>query len=210
MANLSRAIGRNQTYIQQFLDPKKGSPRILSQEVREALAPHLGVDPDDLRESVNRQIYPKTNVNLHVPRENGKVATGNAEEKLKVLGMVECGPDGWSLWNGDVIDRIPRPANLAGAPKAYAVYVVGDSMEPRYYAGELLFVHPGRPVSIGSFVLVQIRPDEGEAAPRAIVKRLARRSPTKLVLEQFNPPKKFDIQTEDIVSVHVVVGTSLG
>src|SRR3954468_4446758 len=22
-------------------------------------------------------------------------------ERLKVLGMAQCGPDGWSLWNGD-------------------------------------------------------------------------------------------------------------
>src|SRR5512146_2185300 len=26
--------------------------------------------------------------------------------RLRVLGMAECGPDGWSLWNGDVIDTV--------------------------------------------------------------------------------------------------------
>jgi len=30
--------------------------------------------------------------------------------------MAECGPDGWSLWNGDVIDMIARPASLAACP----------------------------------------------------------------------------------------------
>ena len=25
-------------------------------------------------------------------------------ERVPVLGMAECGPDGWSLWNGDIID----------------------------------------------------------------------------------------------------------
>src|ERR1700709_2697590 len=24
-------------------------------------------------------------------------------EPIKVLGMAECGPDGWSLWNGELI-----------------------------------------------------------------------------------------------------------
>ena len=44
--------------------------------------------------------------------------------RLRVLGMAECGADGWSLWNGDVIDLIERPASLVGVPNAYAVYVL--------------------------------------------------------------------------------------
>ena len=35
-------------------------------------------------------------------------ARPGAAEKLKVLGMAECGADGWSLWNGDVIDLIDQ------------------------------------------------------------------------------------------------------
>ena len=128
-------------------------------------------------------------------------------ERVPVLGMAECGPDGWSLWNGDIIDTIPRPMNLAGAPKAYAVYIVGDSMEPRYYSGELAHVHPGKPVTIGAFVLVQMRPDHDGETPKAVVKRLIKRSATKITLEQYNPPKKFDIKTDDIVSIHRVVGS---
>jgi len=129
------------------------------------------------------------------------------EERVPVLGMAECGPDGWSLWNGDIIDTIPRPMNLVGAPKAYAVYIVGDSMEPRYYSGELAHVHPGKPVTIGAFVLVQIRPDHDGETPKAVVKRLIKRSATKITLEQYNPAKKFDIKTDDIVSIHRVVGS---
>jgi phage repressor protein C with HTH and peptisase S24 domain len=129
------------------------------------------------------------------------------QERVPVLGMAECGPDGWSLWNGDIIDTIPRPMNLAGAPKAYAVYIVGDSMEPRYYSGELAHIHPGKPVTIGAFVLVQIRPDHDGDTPKAVVKRLIKRSATKITLEQYNPPKKFDIKSDDIVSIHRVVGS---
>ncbi|MBN9555230.1 MAG: helix-turn-helix domain-containing protein [Alphaproteobacteria bacterium] len=128
-------------------------------------------------------------------------------QRVPVLGMAECGPDGWSLWNGDVIDTIPRPSNLMGAPKAYAVYIVGDSMEPRYYAGEIAHVHPGKPVTIGAFVLVQIRPDHDGETPKAVVKRLVKRSATKLTLEQYNPPKKFELKADEIVSIHRVVGS---
>jgi phage repressor protein C with HTH and peptisase S24 domain len=130
-----------------------------------------------------------------------------AASRLRVLGMAECGPDGWSLWNGDVIDTVPTPTGLAGAPGAYAVYAVGSSMEPRYYQGELIFIHPGKPVTAGSFVLVQIRPDHEGDTPRAVVKRLVKRTASKTVLEQFNPAKKFDIRNDDIVSLHRVVGS---
>jgi phage repressor protein C with HTH and peptisase S24 domain len=126
---------------------------------------------------------------------------------LRVLGMAECGPDGWSLWNGEVIEMTSRPPNLAGAALAYAVYVVGDSMEPRYHSGELVYVHPGRPVDVGAYVLVQVKPKDDGDAPRAVVKRLVRRSATKVMLEQFNPKKTIELKTGDILSMHRVVGS---
>ena len=128
---------------------------------------------------------------------------------LRVLGMAECGPDGWSLWNGEVIEMTSRPPNLAGAALAYAVYVVGSSMEPRYHSGELVYVHPGRPVDVGAYVLVQVKPKAADAgeAPRAVVKRLVRRSATRVTLEQFNPKKTIELKTSDILSMHRVVGS---
>ena len=134
-------------------------------------------------------------------------ARPGATEKLKVLGMAECGADGWSLWNGDVIDLIDRPAGLAGVPNAYAVYVVGASMEPRYHPGEVVHIHPGRPIDIGAYVLVQRKPKASGEAPLAVIKRLAKRSGAKITLEQFNPPKSFDIKAGEIVSIHRVVGS---
>ena len=128
-------------------------------------------------------------------------------ERLKVLGMAECGPDGWSLWNGDVIDMIERPASLNGVPSAYAVYVVGASMEPRYHPGELVHIHPGKPLTVGAYVLVQRRPKNDGDPPLAVIKRLARRTGNKIVLEQFNPPRTFEIRNDDIVSIHRVVGS---
>ena len=133
-------------------------------------------------------------------------ARPGSADKLKVLGMAECGADGWSLWNGDVIDLIERPAGLIGVPNAYAVYVVGASMEPRYHPGEVVHIHPGRPVDVGAYVLVQRRGKAGEA-PLAVIKRLVKRTGTRTVLEQFNPARTFEIRNDDIVSIHRVVGS---
>lgn len=184
------------------------------------LAQALGVDPA----AVNRllkgerqlkaseidraQIYldePSGLKGLKVPTETAQQY--GTEDRLKVLGMAECGEDGHSLWNGEVVDTVPRPPNLAGAAQAYAVYATGGSMAPRYLAGELVYIHPGRPPTPGCFVLVQMRnPDEG-APPRAFLKRLVKRSGAKVVLEQYDPPKTFNLATDEIISMHRVVGS---
>jgi transcriptional regulator with XRE-family HTH domain len=130
-----------------------------------------------------------------------------ASEPIKVLGMAECGPDGWSLWNGEVIDVADRPASLSGVRNAYAVYVVGTSMEPRYHPGEVVHIHPDKPLIVGGYVLVQRRGRKGEP-PAAVIKRLAKRTGAKVVLEQFNPPALLEIKTTDIVSIHRVVGSA--
>jgi phage repressor protein C with HTH and peptisase S24 domain len=205
MPGLAKAAG-GLTYqtIQNLEQGKsKGTKHIL------AIARALGVDPDWLQFGGAPSVAPTpkpapaTSARAPEPYPAGL-------ERLPVYGMAACGPDGWSLWNGEIIDTIHRPANLAGAPNAYAVYVVGSSMENRYYSGELAHIHPGKPVDIGSFVLVQLRPEPGESTPKAVLKRLAKRSATKVTLEQFNPPKKFDIALGDVLSMHRVVGSSEG
>jgi phage repressor protein C with HTH and peptisase S24 domain len=136
-----------------------------------------------------------------------KSISSRTSEPINVLGLAECGSDGWSLWNGEVIDRIERPASLVDVSSAYAVYVVGASMEPRYHPGEVVYVHPGKPLAVGAYVLVQRRGRIGDP-PVAVIKRLAKRTDAKVVLEQFNPPGRLEIKNTDIVSMHRVVGSA--
>ena len=190
-------LGRNHAYLQQFLE--RGVPAKLPEDMRALLAPALGVEESELRE--HPRAVPKA-LKPAAPR----FTPTPSHDRLRVLGMAECGADGWSLWNGDVIDLVDLPANLRGVPGAYAVYVVGASMEPRYHPGELVHIHPGKPLTIGAYVLVQRRGKDGEA-PLAVIKRLVKRTGSKIVLEQFNPHKTFEIRADDIVSIHRVVGS---
>lgn len=133
---------------------------------------------------------------------------GGTQETLKVLGMAECGADGWSLFNGDEIGRIPRPANLIGVAGAYAVYITGSSMEPRYLAGELAHINPHKPVTPGAYVLVQKKPLGPGEAPLAVIKRLVKRSGSKVILSQHSPAREIELKADEIVSMHRVVGSS--
>jgi phage repressor protein C with HTH and peptisase S24 domain len=80
-------------------------------------------------------------------------------------------------------------------------------MEPRYHPGEILHVHPGRPVLPGAYVIVQKRSTDGEP-PLAVVKRLVRRSGSRVILEQLNPKREMEVPASEVVSIHRVVGSS--
>ena len=108
--------------------------------------------------------------------------------------------------NGQIVDTIPTIPSLEGVPGAYAVYVSGDSMEPRYMAGEALYVHPNRPVRRGDYVVIQIRNAVGEP-PLGFVKRYVTKTPTVLIVSQFNPAGEIEFPIASVVSVHRVVGS---
>lgn len=197
MSAVSKKLGKNHAYLHQFLD--RGIPAQLPELVREQLAAILQVPEAQLKGGGGKGSPPP-----RVGRWGGPIAG----DKIPVYGAAQGGSDGWFPWNGEIVDYVPRPPHLAGNALAYAVYVAGSSMEPRYYAGEIVYVHPGKPVTIGAFVLVEVRPESEGDAPRAFIKRLVRRTATKVTFEQFNPPKEFDIKAADIKATHRIVGTA--
>lgn len=209
MAALSTGAGKNHAYLQQFLE--RGVPKRLPEDVRYYLANALAIDESMLKEGRLLQKPVITRPKLAVTSSAFSAQSGQSEgpeDLLRVLGMAEGGPDGWNLWNGDVIEMIRRPDNLIGVPGAYAVYVLGTSMEPRYHPGERVHVHPGKPILPGAYVLVQRNPAQEGTPPPAVIKRLVRRSGSKVTLEQFNPKRQFDVPASDIVSIHKIVGSS--
>ena len=200
MKEASERIGRNHAYLQQFLE--RGVPAKLPEDVRETLAPLLGLSPDQLKTPGSLAVR-----ELAESSRFFSLPFPNALDKIPVMGIAEGGANGDSLWNGEIVDRVDRPPSLSGAPNGYATYVVGTSMEPRYHPGEMIYVHPGKPVTVGCYVLVQLAPREEGAPPPALIKRLAKRMNTKIVLEQFNPPKTFDIALKDLLTIHKIVGS---
>ena len=105
------------------------------------------------------------------------------------------------------MDYFDRPPSFADAPNEYATAVPGTSMEPRYHPGEMIYVHPDRPVTVGSYVLVQVRTKTEGGPAQALIKRLAEKTETRIVLEQFNPVRLFDIALNDVISMHRIVGS---
>jgi len=124
--------------------------------------------------------------------------------RIPAYGQAVGGRDGEFILNGNRIVDVLAPPSLQGVPDAYAVYVVGDSMEPRYFAGEAVFVNPRLPVRRGDFVVAQIAVEPGEP-PHAYVKRFVARDARLLRLEQFNPKKTLQFPVARVISVHRII-----
>ncbi len=128
--------------------------------------------------------------------------------RLPVYGLAAGGDDGRFILNGQRIADVLCPPALDAVPNAYAVYIHGTSMEPRYYAGETAWVHPHLPVRSGDFVIVQIAGGEDEP-PVGFVKRFVSMNAREIVLEQFNPPEGHDrlmrFPADRVQSVHKIL-----
>ncbi len=124
--------------------------------------------------------------------------------KIPVYGQAVGGIDGEFVMNGDRLEDVFAPPSLSSVAEAYAVYVAGESMEPRYFDGEIVFVNPVKRVRRGDFVVAQIQAEEH--GPRlAYVKRFVRWNSQVLVLSQYNPEKELHFAAEQVVSVHLAV-----
>lgn len=107
----------------------------------------------------------------------------------------------------DEIERLARPPGYANRKGLYGLYVAGTSMEPRWDAGDPLYVDPKRPPQIGDDVVVYlVRPlAEDREIEAVLLKRLVRQSATFVELQQYNPELTFRIERRRIKSVHRVI-----
>jgi phage repressor protein C with HTH and peptisase S24 domain len=94
----------------------------------------------------------------------------------------------------------PRPANLDGIRGAYAIYMVGDSMEPRYEQGWLLHVNPFKPPTRGRDVVVY-KKDQS-----VLIKQFLGWERDTLVLRQLNPPEELRFAGDEVQECHLIVG----
>ena len=121
---------------------------------------------------------------------------------LPVVGAARGGTDALFLDQGHPLERVERPPGLAGVGNAFAVYAVGDSMEPKYRSGDLLFVNPNLPPVRDGFVVVELGDQE------AYVKQFVRRSGGEVILREFCPAQReFAVPAARIKAIYRVVGS---
>jgi phage repressor protein C with HTH and peptisase S24 domain len=94
-----------------------------------------------------------------------------------------------------------RPQSLRGVREAYALYMTGDSMEPRYRAGWVLHVNPFKPVVRGRDVVLHKKDST------VLVKEFVRRDEHHTHVRQLNPPAELSFANDELVETHLIVGS---
>jgi phage repressor protein C with HTH and peptisase S24 domain len=197
LSELSLRAGKNHAYFQQFI--KRGVPTRLPEEVRGRVAAILKIDESQLK-----VVGLKSSTPLAIP--NARVGAGvKFATWIPVYGHAVGGRDGEFILNGNQVTEVLAPASLSSVADAYAVYVVGDSMEPRYFAGETVFVNPRMPISKGAFVIAEIAGGAEGDPPHAYVKRFVSRDARRLRLEQYNPKKILEFPNSKVVRIHRII-----
>lgn len=164
LAALSRLIGRNEAYLQQFV--MRGSPRRLAERDRHVLAAYLGIGESAL----GGPAVADRPAGVRVPRIDA-VATAGAGGLL----------DGDATLGGESIDPAVIRRLGARAPDLSMIMARGDSMAPTIVDGDEMLVDRGdRTVTARGGIYV-IRLAEG-----LMVKRLTRADGAMVVLSD-NP-----------------------
>ena len=112
---------------------------------------------------------------------------GSAQEMV-----LEDGPIGYTH----------RPPNLNGVRGAYAIYMMGDAMEPRYQQGWLLHVHPFKPPIRGRDVVFH-KKDKS-----VLIRQFVGWEGDTLVLRQLNPARDLKIPREEVAECHLIIGVN--
>jgi len=123
--------------------------------------------------------------------------------ELPVLGSAEGG-QGAMVIDSNPVDYVKRPEPLFNVRGAFAVYVTGDSMSPAYEHGDMLLIHPAKPVR-GQDDCLFVRQHQ-DGGMDALVKRLIRQTPASWHVKQYNPGKEFDLERAVWQQAMLVVG----
>lgn len=103
---------------------------------------------------------------------------------LPVYGLAAGSITGALTMTNEPIDYRNAPPALSRVRDAYALIVTGSSMEPRYEAGDYIYVDPHRPPRQGDHVVIQEFRHGGTVVS---IKRFERLTETHIVTSQYNP-----------------------
>ena len=170
----------------------------ISKHSARILTPDTLIDPVLFGSSGARGSYRRVDQRSHV---NIRDHSFSPEKSLPVRGRAQGGNDGNVIVEENPIDWTFRPADLQGVNDAFAVYVSGASMIPKYKNGDLVYVHPTRTITKGRYVLVETKEHKG------FIKQFVAWRDDCLVLNQFNPDKEIILPKSEVLRVMLAIGS---
>lgn len=139
------------------------------------------------------------------PFANERIALYSSDEQTNTIDLNNCS------------QSIACPPDLSGVPGAYSYVVNNDDMSPKFRRGDIVHIHPGRPLTPGSYAMI-ITSDaksiigefmswsDDNANPSVAVRELG--DSYSVELKQYNSNNKIKINQNDISSIGRIIGCS--
>ncbi len=193
--------------------------RQAKQLTQAAVAAALKISQSAVAQWESGRSFPSTGLATQIERllgvEVGAAGDGqharrapHKQARLPIVGLPAPGDDERIIMDGSTRGEIAAPPQLENVPGATAVYVRGRSMEPRYYQGEVVYLHPGRPPNPGDFVMVTLK-EPNHPAHIGYIRQYLGEDLVHIHLGTLNPKKKHLIARQNLVGMATIVGSGL-
>ena len=108
----------------------------------------------------------------------------------------------WAEISTEAVDKVPVIPPLVHVKDAYAYSISNAYMEPRYFVGEIVYLHPGLTARTGDFVLAKNK--NGFVG----VARLKAMNDDGITFEYLKGSEVCTIPRDDVEFVHRIVGSA--
>ncbi len=139
--------------------------------------------------------------NNHADLNSSQQKLFGKTKDLPIRGRAQGGDEGSMVIEEQPIDWTFRPADLQGVHGAFAVFVTGNSMQPKYCNHDIAYIHPHKAPRAGRHVLIETSNHAG------FIKQFKRWDGDDLVLQQYNPDKEIRIERQNVRKVMLVIGS---
>ncbi len=176
------------------------------------LARHLRLDPSSLTKTIKGQRVLKADEMMAIeaffesapsdPNAPIDLASRrrSGQRRIPVYGYAAAGGDDRIAYaDGRVIEWIDPPPLWSGAGDLIAVRVVGVSMEPRLFEGEMVVAQLALPPARNRDCLIEMQ--DGSA----LVKTYATQKDGFVFCHQWNPDKEVRLKTDDVKALHAII-----
>lgn len=123
---------------------------------------------------------------------------------LEVWGLAAGSVAGQMMISSDPISEVPAPPALASVFGAYVLMTKGESMVPRYFPNDYLYINPHQAVRPGDHVVIQTH-TEDRGHLETWVKRFDGEDDQSVFAWQYNPPGRIEFKKRFVEHVHRIL-----
>jgi transcriptional regulator with XRE-family HTH domain len=208
MTNISRRAGLNGSFVRDIVEGKSKDP---SAGNLKKLAAALNCTVDELYK--DPRLFPGAGAIGQISEnfiDNPPLPVATLYNKkiaeLKTLNVLATQPAGKGFFidMSRVLTKTDRPKNMAGVLDAFAVKVADDTLEPRFYRGEILTIDTFATPREKDAVLIL------DAANVAVARRLVSITDSAAVAAPFAAPDKHETYNLPGHRVYVIVRADRG